>query len=302
MIRAPALPPLKHQRLQAAGVELHVAIQGDGPPVLLLHGFPDHWELWQPLMSLLSPQYRLMAPDLRGYNESDKPRELQAYHINTLVADVRALIHTLGGRCIVVGHDWGGMLAWAVAARYPQEVVRLVVLNAPHPCRFAQLLRLNAAQRQASAYVQRLCEPGTEARLAANNFALLWSVISNSMQGPTTEADRLKSIQAWSRPGALRAMLNWYRVLDFESAMAPLGLSALPDLDGASGEISMPTLVIWGEQDGSFPIMCLEGLQQWVPRLQLHCFPNGGHWLLREDPEAVAKLIGDFLQQELTQR
>ncbi len=288
----------EHVRLAAAGVDLHVVRHGSGPPVLLLHGFPDHWAVWQPVMEQLCNSYHLMAPDLRGYNLSDKPASILSYDIDLLVNDVLALVQDLGGQCALVGHDWGGMLAWTVAARHPAAISKLVILNAPHPCRFAQQLRDDPQQRAASEYILRLCSSGVEQRLEEQNYARLWSVVSDSGATSLTEKDRIACRDAWSQPGALTAMLNWYRAVNFNDALLSPGVAAVPDLGGATGLIEAPTLVIWGDRDGSFPVACLDGLQQWVPSLTVHREPLGGHWLLRERPQLVAQLIEDFLRTE----
>lgn len=287
--------PIDHIRLTAAGVYLHVALQGDGSPVLLLHGFPDHWAVWQPVMAELCSSHRLMAPDLRGYNLSEKPTPLSSYGIDCLVDDVRALIRALGGRCALVGHDWGGMLAWIVAARFPNEVSHLVVLNAPHPCRLAQQLQNDPAQQAASNYVTRLTSQGAEQRLAEHNFERLLAVVSDSGAVTLSAYERDQCLYAWSQSGALTAMLNWYRAANFGAAAVDPDVIAVPDLSGASGHIVAPTLVIWGERDGSLPVACLDGLQEWVPNLTVHREPDGGHWLLREQPKRVAQLIEGFL-------
>ncbi len=286
---------IRFTKLPAAGVRLHVAQAGQGSPVLMLHGFPDHWRLWQPLMLALAPAHRVMAPDLRGINLSDKPADVADYDISHLVNDVLALIDHLGGRCAVVGHDWGGLLAWTVAAMRPDKVSRLVVFNAPHPCRFAQELKSSTKQRQASAYAQRLCQAGAEQHLADRDCAVLWAVRSDGRQGPAWDLERQASVTAWSQPGALTGALNWYRALNIEAALAPQGVASVPDLGGASGVVHVPTLLVWGERDGSFPVACLDGLQAWAPDLRVHRQPDGGHWLLEEQPALLARLLGEFL-------
>ena len=286
---------IRSTHLPAGGVRLQVAQAGRGSPVLMLHGFPDHWALWRPLMEALAPAHRVLAPDLRGINLSDKPPAVSDYAIERLVDDVRALIAHLGGRCALVGHDWGGLLAWTVAAQHPQSVSRLVVFNAPHPCRFAEELRSSPEQRQASAYAQRLCQAGAAERLARDDYARLWAVRSDGRSGAGWEAGRPACVQAWSQPGAMQAALDWYRALDLEAALAPAGVRSVPDLAQASGVIDVPTLVVWGERDGSFPVACLEGLEHWVPDLRVHREPEGGHWLLEERHALAAGLLRDFL-------
>lgn len=287
-----------HLMLPAGGgVRLHAAQSGQGSPVLLLHGFPDHWELWRPLMQALGGRHTVLAPDLRGINLSDKPEAIADYHIDALVEDVRALVSHLGGTCALVGHDWGGLLAWTVAARHPQLVSRLVVFNAPHPCRFAEQLHSSPAQREASAYALRLCQADAAERLAREDYARLWAVRSDGRSGASWEAGRAASVRAWSRPGALQAALNWYRALNLEAAMAPEGARGVPELGPASGVIEAPTLVVWGARDGSFPVACLEGLDKWVPDLRVHLEPEAGHWLLEERQALAANLLLDFLGQ-----
>ncbi len=287
--------PIRCAHLPASGVRLHVAQAGQGSPVLMLHGFPDHWELWRPLMVELSCEHKVLAPDLRGINLSDKPTAVSDYDIARLVDDVRALIEHLGGRCALVGHDWGGLLAWTVAAQLPDAVSRLVVFNAPHPCRFAEELQASPRQREASAYAQRLCQAGAADRLAQDSFERLWAVRSDGRTGAEWTARRPACAQAWSQPGALQAALNWYRALNLEAALAPAGVRSVPDLGQASGVIDVPTLVVWGERDGSFPVACLEGLERWVPDLSVHREPEGGHWLLEEQHALAASLLRDFL-------
>jgi epoxide hydrolase 4 len=295
MTNSPFDHPISHRMVAASGVNLHVAQCGQGDPVLLLHGFPDHWALWEPLMPRLGQIYHLMAPDLRGYNLSDKPPHVRDYAIDSLVQDLRALVLQLGGSCHVVGHDWGGMLAWTLAARYPQDVAKLVILNAPHPCIFAHQLKTNAAQRAASEYVSRLRQPGFHHELAPNNFERLWRLVSGATTAPLTPDVQADCFGAWAQPGALAAMLAWYQALDFDAALAPAGVHSVPHIGEVSGQIEAPTLVVWGELDGSFPVACLDDLPQWVPNLRLHREPTGGHWLVREQPDTIAALLRSFL-------
>ena len=289
----PAAPNLRIFDVAVAdAVALRVAEVGEGPPVLLLHGFPDNGDLWLPLAARLATRHRVWMPDLRGYRQSAKPPAVQDYAIAALRADVAALVHRLGGGAPVAlaGHDWGGMLAWAFAATQPSQVERLVIFNAPHPCRFAELLQSDPAQRAASAYVQRLSAPGAEASLAADGYARLRALLAHSM--PTLAADEIESLAAgWAVPGALTAMLNWYRALDIHNP------HAVPSLGAASGRIEAPTLLLWGEQDGSFVPANLEGLERWVPRLRLRRFADAGHWLPREQPSAVADAMLLFLAE-----
>lgn len=287
-----------HSRfVPAAGVQLHLLEAGSGAPLLLLHGFPDRAQVWAGVMQRLAGDFHTLAPDQRGYNLSDKPQGVAAYHIDRLVDDVCTLIDTLcGGRCALVGHDWGGMLAWTVAARHPQRVAKLAVLNAPHPCLFAQALRDDPAQRAASSYVHRLCAPQAESLLATHDFQALWNVVAGCFTDEP--AERIAAVQAWSQPGALTAMLNWYRALHIERALAPPGVAAVPELGGASGRIEAPTLLLWGDDDGSFAPSCLQGLAHWVPHLQLEHVASGSHWLQLQQADFVAERLRQFLHKQ----
>ena len=299
MTESPLPQPLPSTlRLRAAGVHLHVQTAGQGSPLLLLHGFPDDADLWQPLVPLLSPHHRLWMPDQRGYRHSDKPALPGDYRIEALLADVLALVeYMLDGaprRIAMAGHDWGGMLAWAFAARHPSRVERLVVFNAPHPCRFAELLRSDAQQRAASAYVHTLCQPGHAALMAADGHARMRALMARAVPGMRPE-DIDALARGWATPGALPAMLNWYRALDCDAALEGDGVPALPSLGDASGHIEAPTLLLWGEQDGAFVPANLQGLERWVPQLQVQRFAQAGHWLMRERPAEAAAAMLQFL-------
>jgi epoxide hydrolase 4 len=289
---------IAHSFVQTRGARLHVASAGDGDPVLLLHGFPDCWRLWEQTMLLIAPWKRAYAPDLRGFNLSDKPQNTSDFGANELIADIDFLVDVLGGRCAIVAHDWGGMLAWSYAARFPAKTSKLVILNAPHPCCFARQLRIDPAQRAASEYVARLTQKDAVDRLSANDFEALWRVLQSSMSIALDDTERANHVAAWSQPGALQAMLNWYVALDLPSAMSDATTVSVPSLGSASGHIKAPTMVIWGDKDGSFPVACLDGLSEWVAQLTLHRFADGGHWLLREQPALVNQLISNFLQSE----
>jgi epoxide hydrolase 4 len=276
-------------RLQVAvDVELHVVEAGLGAPLLLLHGFPDNGDLWQPLAMALQATHRLWMPDLRGYRHSDKPAGVASYGIDALLEDVRALCDAMAGRSpgrvALAGHDWGGLLAWVFAARHPERVERLIVCNVPHPQRLAELLRDDAAQREASSYMDRLRTPGAEAALAADDCARLRALMRHSL--PDLAAAELDALAAgWSAPGALTAMLNWYRA------------NAVSDLARCCGRIEAPTLLLWGEQEGSFVPANLERLERLVPRLALRRFADAGHWLPRQRPAEVAQAMIAFLQE-----
>ena len=291
--------PVAHDYADVNGVRLHYAKAGRGPLMLFLHGFPEFWYEWRNQLTEFSRDHTAVAPDMRGYNLSSKPREVSAYAIPILVEDVRALaaelMKTAGGTTFtLVAHDWGGAVAWVFAALHPELVDRLVIINAPHPTVFGRELRENPNQQQASQYMLRFRSPDAEATLSANNYAALVSAILGDglKNGTVTEEDKAAYLAAWSQPGALTGGLNYYRA----SAIGPprqgepAADPGLPPLI-----VRVPTLVIWGEKDTALLPGNLEGLDQFVPTLTIRRIPAGTHWVVREQPGAVNRAIRAFL-------
>ncbi|MEM8695448.1 MAG: alpha/beta hydrolase [Pseudomonadota bacterium] len=282
-------------RAANGAVVLAVETLGDSgdPPILFLHGFPEHRGAWRKVAMPLAADFHCLLPDLRGYGDSDRPAEIDAYAIDALIDDVHALVDMCGDRKpVLAGHDWGGALAWWYAARHGDTLNRLVIANAPHPAIFQQRLIDDPAQREASSYFSRLRAPGAAARLLANGPAGLWDGMFAS--NPVfTEADRAEYIAAWSHPGAMDAMLNWYRAAPF----------LVPDSDGAAmpdwaiGKdlaIAVPTLILWGMDDHVFLPILLEGVGALVPDHRIVRFPDAGHAIIHEEPAALAAQIREF--------
>ncbi|HEU5229624.1 MAG TPA: alpha/beta hydrolase, partial [Ktedonobacteraceae bacterium] len=234
--------------------------------------------------------YTVVAPDLRGYNDSDKPRT--GYDMPTLLRDIEGLIKGLGQeKAIIVGHDWGGALAWVFAMRYPEMTERLIVLNAPHPWAFARELR-TFKQLRMSWYMFFFQLPWLpEYLLGLNRAAMLVRVLAatavQKSAFPPDVQERYRD--AMSKPGALTSGINYYRAT-FRRVRTPTGTR--PDTT-----ISAPTLLIWGEQDIALGPGLTQGLERWVPDLQLKRIPDSGHWVQQEKPEAVNTLILEFLQK-----
>lgn len=282
----------------ADGVRLHIAEAGDTakPLMVLLHGFPECGAAWHNLMVPLAIDHHVVAPDLRGYGLSDCPEAVSSYRIDRLVADVVELIKGMGASaCTLVGHDWGGALAWAVALAHSDKVSKLVILNAPHPVVFARALAGDAAQQAASQYMNWLRRPGSEHALARDQFALLDAMLGSGSVVPWFR-DSLKETyhRHWARPGVLRGMVNWYRAtplappqpgrteVDFE----------LPDAQHFT--IRVPTLVIWGERDTALLPQLLDGLDALVPDLQICRIPTASHWLVHEATQQVLVEVRRF--------
>jgi pimeloyl-ACP methyl ester carboxylesterase len=277
-----ALPGVSHGFAELGDVTLHYAESGaarGGVPRVLLHGFPELWYAWHHQLTALGGTHHVVAPDLRGYGLSSKPREVAAYAVDRIVDDVRALADHLGAeRIVLAGHDWGGVIAWAFASRYPERLERLVIVNAPHPAIFARELRHNPRQMLASSYVLLFRAPFglAERVLRAGDHALLDGLARRGLaRGYFTPADAAVLRASWREPGALTGGLNYYRAL-----------GVLPAL--RMRPIAVPTTVIWGERDRYLLPGHLDGLERHVPRLSMVRVPDASHWIVHEQPALVS--------------
>ena len=292
-------PVIKHDYADVNGVRLHYARAGKGKLILFLHGFPEFWYEWKNQLAEFGRDYMAVAPDMRGYNLSAKPAEVDQYRMDYLVEDLRALAaHLKRKRFILAAHDWGGVVAWVFAARYPEAIEKLVIINAPHPGVFSRELRDNPAQQKASQYMLMFRSPEAEQILSANNYAALVNGILGEglKQGHFNEEDRKAYIEAWSQPGALTGGLNYYRAA---RVGPPAGGGAPPvanlPADPASLTVKAPTLVIWGEQDRALLTGNLEGLDKFVPDLTIKRIKDGSHWVIHEKPALVNGYIREFI-------
>jgi len=268
------------------GVRLHYVTAGQGPLVVFVHGFPEHWYAWRCQLAEFGRDHQAVALDMRGYNLSGKPEGVAHYALPLLVEDVRALAAHLGHeRFVVVGHDWGGVVAWALAAAHPEHVEKLVIINAPHPDVFARELAHDPAQQQASGYMQLFRSPQAEAVLSANDYAPLAGMMRRQLGERFSDADRAAYVAAWSQPGALTGGLNYYRAAEF---VRPVGASEMI--------IRVPTLVIWGEKDTALLASNLDGLERYVPDLTIQRLPDCSHFVVHEQPERVNAMIREFIR------
>jgi epoxide hydrolase 4 len=289
----------EHGYADVNGVRLHYVTEGSGSPIVFVHGFPEFWYEWRRQLAEFGRDHRAIAFDMRGHNLSSKPAELEAYRVDRLVEDLRALTEHLGHRRFtLVGHDWGGAVAWAFAIAHPDRLERLVIVNAPHPAIFARLLREDPAQQKASEYMLAFRSGKAEEILSGDDFAVLKKILISDLRarGRFTADDERAYVAAWSQPGALTGGLNFYRAArvgpparDGEPASGTLGTG-----DGAS-MVRVPTLVIWGEQDTALLPQNLDGLERYVPELTVRRIPDGTHWVIHEQPELVTRLIREFV-------
>ena len=283
--------PLEHRSLATNGIRLHCVVAGSGPLVVLLHGFPEFWYSWRhQIPALVAAGFRVAAPDLRGYNDSDKPEGIEAYRMTELVEDVAGLVRALGEeRAAIVGHDWGGALAYAFAMLHPEMTTRLAVLNCPHPAIFGRAITEgDLEQMQKSWYMFFFQLPVLpEALLAANNFKLLKQfAYDNSRRGTFSRRDLARYFEAFAKPGALTGAINWYRAM----FRRPQGGRAYP-------KIAAPTLVIWGTADHFLGAHLLNRMKRhFAGPFKLVRLPGVSHWVQQEAPRRVNALLLGFLR------
>jgi len=283
------------------GITLACRGVGQGAPrVLLLHGFPEAAFVWDDVMQRLAPHAACVAPNLRGYPGSSAPVDVAAYRAKALVADVVAAIQGLVGAPdtpldLLVAHDWGGALAWNLAAQRPELVKRLLIVNSPHPATFLRELRHSPAQQAASAYMTFLCRPDAEALLAENGFARLWPFLSQGGRTPAWLTPELRARYEASWAHGLTGPVNYYRASPLRPPAGPadpLHTLVLPD---EAVTVRVPTTVLWGEQDVALGPGLLDGLARWVPDLAVIRVPDASHWIVHEQAALVAQTIRRLL-------
>ncbi|MFC6757304.1 alpha/beta fold hydrolase [Halomicroarcula sp. GCM10025894] len=260
-----------------------------------MHGFPEFWYAWhQQIPALAEAGYRVVAPDMRGYNRSEKPAGVDAYHIDELVSDVAGVVHAFDrDSANVVGHDWGGLVAWQTAIDRPAVVDQLAVLNAPHPTKYERTLRSNRAQLGKSWYVGFFQLPALpEWVLGARDFEAIERMLGEGTvrDGAFSETDLERYKAAFAQPGARTAALNYYRALARRNALLTLTQGGVGDLP-----VRAPTLLIWGEQDAALDVSLTEGLQEWVPDIRVERLPDASHWVQFDAPERVSELLLEHL-------
>jgi epoxide hydrolase 4 len=261
------------------------------PRALLLHGFPEAAFVWDEVMQRLEGRVQCIAPNLRGYERSSAPVAVEAYRAKHLVTDIAALIVQQGAPIdLLVAHDWGGAVAWNLAALKPGLMRRLLIIDSPHPATFLRELRDNPAQQVASAYMNFLCRPDAAALLAENDFARLWPFFENMGGSAWLDgAARERYREVWRH--GLDGALNYYRASPLrppQSASDAIHTLVLP---AETTTVRVPTTVLWGDADTALPPALLDGLEAFVLDLDVQHVPGASHWIVHEQPERVADLL-----------
>jgi len=284
----------------STGVTLNVATAGpqDAPAVILLHGFPESHRTWREVAPRLEDRFRLIMPDQRGFAGSDRPQEVEAYKTDTLIDDIFALADTLGIESFaLVGHDWGGAIAWPAAMRNDPRLTKLAIVNAPHPLIFQKSLIEDSDQRAASQYINWFRTPGAEKAIEAMGFDAFFEKTFASHAGLSkiSQGEKQRYLADWSQSGGMLPMLNWYRATKL--VVPPPGVTVpVPDfLLRAFRKIHVPTLVVWGLRDPALLPVQLEGLDELVDDLLVVKLPEAGHFAPWEAGAQVADALRDFL-------
>ena len=270
---------VKHGYADSGGVKIHYAALGDGPLVVMLHGFPDYWYTWRHQMEALSSSHQVVAIDMRGYNRSDKPAGVESYKMTHLVSDVRAVIgHFKKEKATIVGHDWGGAVAWNFAMRYPKACDKLIILNLPHPWGLARELANNPAQQKNSQYARNFQKPGAHEKLSARGLS---GWVKN-------KAAKEKYREAFERSD-FEAMRNYYKAnYPREPYKAP---------EGAPPKVEAPVLMFHGLKDWALLPGALNDTWRWLEKdLTLVTVPGSGHFVQQDAAETVSKTMRSWLK------
>ncbi|MEO5888076.1 MAG: alpha/beta hydrolase [Anaerolineales bacterium] len=286
---------LEETFVKTNGIQLHTVMAGpqSGPPVFLLHGFPENWRCWiRQIPALVEAGCRVIVPDQRGYNLSDKPQGVKAYRMDELVNDVIGLIDALGYEKVnLVGHDWGAVVAWVLANQYPERLNRLGILNVPHPAVMKRFLQRDFEQLRRSWYVFFFQLPWLpEAGMRADNWRGAVRALRGSGRMDTfTNEDIEKYKEAWSQPGAMTAMINWYRA----------ALRYQPPIP-ADARIHVRTLMMWGTKDLALSRRMARPSMDYCDEGNLIFFPEATHWVQRDEAESVNHYMVDFLFDKIS--
>jgi epoxide hydrolase 4 len=277
---------VEHHYADSNGVKIHYAALGKGPLVVMIHGFPDFWYTWRKQMAVLSGQYRVVAVDQRGYDLSGRPAGIEQYAMPLLVADIGAVIKAEGrSDAVIVGHDWGGAVAWSLAMTHPEWIRALIILNLPHPSGIAREIRNNPEQRKNSQYAFNFQKPGAEKTLTAEKLAG-WV---------KDDEARVHYIDAFNRSD-FEAMLNYYRA----NYPRPDQMAAENSTPPPVSKVTVPVLEFHGLADQALLPGALCGTWDWVDKdFTLVTIPGAGHFVQQDAPDLVTSTMMDWLKQRI---
>ena len=275
---------LEEKYIEVNGVKLHTMIVGSGEPIILLHGFPDFWYGWKYVILGLKDEYKVIIPDTRGINLSDKPEKEEDYGISFLASDIVELSKKLNlGKFTMVGHDRGGVIAYYFAFKYPELLKKLIICNSSHPAIHRKKMKTDDKQRRSGGYLSQLMKPGAEESFFRNDMLALKATVFGTARrkGAHSEEDKQKYIEAWSQPNAILNGINYYRANKYVSKEI--------------GNIEVPTLVIHGMKDNFIRPSTLEGLSDYIKDLKIVKAENASHWVMHDAPELVSSSIREFV-------
>ncbi|MGE0489979.1 MAG: alpha/beta fold hydrolase [Vulcanimicrobiota bacterium] len=276
---------MKHRTFDLGSLSMHAVEAGEGPLVLLLHGFPACWYSWKDLIEPLSRHFRVVAPDLRGYNLSDRPKGVHHYTTDALGEDIARLVRALGEtRAHIVGHDWGGALTWSLASTRPNLVDKVAVLNCPHPAAMLRHLRTNRRQLKRSWYIMFFQLPRLPEWVFSRRQSQFVKFAFAARRGTFEAEDLERYREAIFAPGALTAAINYYRAAG-RQLLAPVKYPP----------IAAPSLLIWGERDKALGKELTFGMERYFSGDYRVEYLDAGHWVHNEQPERVLELLGNFL-------
>jgi pimeloyl-ACP methyl ester carboxylesterase len=276
---------IEERYVEVNGVKLHTVVVGSGEPIILLHGFPDFWYAWKNVIMELKNEFQLIVPDTRGINLSERPEGVENYDIKILVNDVKKLSEELNiGKFTLVGHDWGGAIAWVFAEMHPDLLKKLIIINAPHPKALQRAFRTSKEQKMASAYMLDFRKPGYEDVILANDCQMLKEMVFNNPNSKKSmsEYDKNKYLEAWKQPGSIKAGLNYYRAMKADQ--------------DSTGIISLPTLVLHGMKDQYILPVLLEILPELIEDLKIIRIEDSSHWVMHDVPDVVVSSIREFVK------
>lgn len=279
----------EHVYLETNGIHLHVVTAGDpsGKPVVLLHGFPEFWYGWRyQIPAMVTAGYRVIVPDQRGYNLSDKPKGVKSYRMAELCRDMLGLLDHFGIQTTnLAGHDWGAAVAWELAINTPQRIERLAILNVPNPAVMLDTLRRSAHQMLKSWYIGFFLIPGlADWVLRINNFSATGRMLASSGKAGTFSPETMAEYkQAWAQPGALSAMINWYRAAFRERSKLNTNV-----------RVQVPTLVLWGKRDVALSVEMAQESIELCDNGRLVTFENATHWVHHDEAEEVNRQLIEF--------